>query len=1256
MITSGWVTARPIQLGPFELKTPIGRGGMAEVYEAVHLGQRVPVALKVITASRAREERFRAAFRNEVQAVARLHHPAIVLVLDHGVVDPEAEAASEGELTAGSPYFAMELASWGALDRVRTPLPFSDLVRIIRSLLDALAHAHARGVIHRDLKPGNVLLASPQDVRPGLKLTDFGIAHALEADQVGADSASSGTPHFMAPEQFMGQWRDYGPPTDLYAVGCLAHVLATGALPFQGDGAVQLAYAHINLPPPSIDPGPSLPEELIGWIHRLMQKDPRDRFQRAADAGWALLRIEERWRRRTEPAAPREDPFSTPMVGGSARHVSLDELPGLADLPLEKAPGRSTQRADLSPAEAPTELAPFRAEPATALSLGAVVPAMHTRSVGEVDTGDLATLVHGTMIGATLPWFGDEVSATSSDGLKASLPPQELAARRIPPLPESWRRHDDAEHSMQLVGAGLGLYGLRAIPMVDRDVERDEIWRALRDVRETRTPRAIVIRGSAGVGKSRLVEWMTERADELGNAVVLKATHSPIPGPSDGLGRMVARHLRCVEMLRKEVLERTEKILRAQEVVDPYEWQALTELMQPASAGEPGAVKFGSSTERHVLVIRFLERIAQERPVIAWLDDVQWGSDSIAFAHRLLRTSTGPILPLLTVREEAIGDRPLESRALAALLEEVGAREVRLPGLSWRDQKQLVNELLVLDENLAREVADRTDGNPLFAVQLVGDWVQRGVLEVGPEGFVLPRDERARVPDDIHEVWTRRIGRVLGKRPEDARIALELAAILGIAVDQAEWRYTCEEGRVDAPASLLDALISHRLAHPTEGGWTFSHGMLRESLVRTAMETGRYVEHHRTAARMLQRRYGPDARGIPARLGNHFVEAGDLEEALEPLLLGALERLETSQFAEAAAAVERREEVLEALGAPEEDERWGEDWVLLARVATLQGRFDEAQRWAEKAERQARRWGWRTVLPEALEVMGYVARERGDQSTAIDTYTKARDLYLWNDDEAGVANCLFGLGEAIYKLGDHDVAEQHYLEGLSLCEKNEDAAGMANHLLGLGFVALWRGDMEGALSFFRRQLQLLENLGNRFRIARCVNALGEVARQAGNLEQAESHYRRALTIDEAIGSHRAWLDRLNVALVLLARDDFFQAREMIEEVRAQLGDAADPAQRCLVHVELLPCLAENEEWQAWDEHFLEATALLRETRLKDGDVAWLLVLAGERAMVANDPVRARHCYELAIQQWRALGRPDKAEEVEEAVDLLRSAP
>ena len=286
-----------IRLGPFELEAPIGKGAMGEVWRGVHRAQQIPVAVKVMTSAQALVTEYRMAFRNEVQAVARLNHPGIVMVFDLGDVPEAAEKASDGRIVAGSPYLVMELATQGSLEEVAFPLPWHKTKVILLSLLDALAHAHARGVIHRDLKPGNVLLGSEADTRPGIKLTDFGIAHALEAQtRTGGMAATMssneevmGSPYYMSPEQFHGHWRDYGPWTDLYALGCMAFELVTGHPPFDANTFLQMGMLHMTAAaPPLCSPEP-LPQGAEEWILRLLEKDPARRFQRAADAAWQLM-------------------------------------------------------------------------------------------------------------------------------------------------------------------------------------------------------------------------------------------------------------------------------------------------------------------------------------------------------------------------------------------------------------------------------------------------------------------------------------------------------------------------------------------------------------------------------------------------------------------------------------------------------------------------------------------------------------------------------------------------------------------------------------------------------------------------------------------------------------------------------------------------------------------------------------------------------------------------------------------------------
>ena len=241
-----------LQLGPFELAgDELGRGAMGTVLAARHARSGLPVAIKVLTDGKAREPSFVAAFGAEVRAMAGLAHPAVLAVLDYGQLGPQHEADTGGELLAGSPYLVMELASAGTLKdqlRERTGgLPWAEVLPLLRSMLGGLAHAHARGVVHRDLKPANVLLAGPADPRPGLKISDFGLVHAVEdAERTGNTIHAAGTPPFMAPEQFEGHFRDFGPWTDLYALGVIAFELLCGRRPFVGAGMFQIGWAHLS--------------------------------------------------------------------------------------------------------------------------------------------------------------------------------------------------------------------------------------------------------------------------------------------------------------------------------------------------------------------------------------------------------------------------------------------------------------------------------------------------------------------------------------------------------------------------------------------------------------------------------------------------------------------------------------------------------------------------------------------------------------------------------------------------------------------------------------------------------------------------------------------------------------------------------------------------------------------------------------------------------------------------------------------------
>ncbi|MDG1481447.1 MAG: protein kinase [Myxococcota bacterium] len=255
-------------LGPLELTTPIGQGGMGMVWRGHWHPLNLPVAVKVI---RSQDPRILGTFHNEIRAVAGLNHPNIVSIYHQGHIPEDVAARSAGTLHAGALYLVMELVEGGSIRSRCGRLRWSAIRTVLLSLLAALGHAHARGVIHRDIKPGNILIG-PRSTIGRVRLTDFGIARdirTIDADALGA----MGTPRYMAPEQSARRWHQLGPWTDLYALARVTQALVCGV-----PGQFSTAEAHWT----------PLPEGLQAWLARMMAPEPADRFQCAADAAFAL--------------------------------------------------------------------------------------------------------------------------------------------------------------------------------------------------------------------------------------------------------------------------------------------------------------------------------------------------------------------------------------------------------------------------------------------------------------------------------------------------------------------------------------------------------------------------------------------------------------------------------------------------------------------------------------------------------------------------------------------------------------------------------------------------------------------------------------------------------------------------------------------------------------------------------------------------------------------------------------------------------
>ncbi|HHO50718.1 MAG TPA: hypothetical protein ENK18_07535 [Deltaproteobacteria bacterium] len=249
---------------------------MGTVWAGEHEVSGQPVAIKIVRGDVEDQVRLRQAFRNEIRAISLLDHPNILRILDAGEIPSIAAISEERLLLAGSPYLVTErLPGQSLADWLAEPHPWAELSRVLDGVLAALAHAHARGLVHRDLKPGNILLDPFGEPR----LADFGIAMLADGE---GPLLSLGTPGYMAPEQFVPSWGPTSPATDLYALGCTLWALITGFPPFHGHEG-NLKQAHLMEEPGALVPRMPLPVGMQEVLHRLLAKAPWARPQRAVE-------------------------------------------------------------------------------------------------------------------------------------------------------------------------------------------------------------------------------------------------------------------------------------------------------------------------------------------------------------------------------------------------------------------------------------------------------------------------------------------------------------------------------------------------------------------------------------------------------------------------------------------------------------------------------------------------------------------------------------------------------------------------------------------------------------------------------------------------------------------------------------------------------------------------------------------------------------------------------------------------------------
>ncbi len=307
--------------GSYELEGELGRGGMAAVYAAIDLRLKRRVAIKVLPPELAFDPAIRARFQREAQTAAQLSHPNIVPI--HSVDERD-----------GVAYFVMALIdgeSLGAVLTRETWIPAERARRILHDVADALAYAHGRGVVHRDIKPDNILIDADSG-RP--MVTDFGIARATAAGtRLTATGMAVGTPTYMSPEQAVGE-REIDGRSDIYSLGAVGYHMLGGRPPFDASNTMALLMKHVTeAPRPLHELRDDVPPEIRSAIERALSKHPEDRWSGAADFRDALIGLAVE--RQGQHQMAREKP-GTPRAKKVRRRKDGDSLEKFAALPVDQ--------------------------------------------------------------------------------------------------------------------------------------------------------------------------------------------------------------------------------------------------------------------------------------------------------------------------------------------------------------------------------------------------------------------------------------------------------------------------------------------------------------------------------------------------------------------------------------------------------------------------------------------------------------------------------------------------------------------------------------------------------------------------------------------------------------------------------------------------------------------------------------------------------------------------------------------------------
>jgi serine/threonine protein kinase/tetratricopeptide (TPR) repeat protein len=1037
----------------YEMQSVLGEGGMGIVYRCRDQATGQLVALKrVIVPEGGLEREYVMWFYKEARALAALDHPGIVRARDFG------------QLVDGSPYLVMDLVPGVSLhDLAQVRLSFAVIWSIVDQVLSALAHAHARGIVHGDLKPSNVLIEPVAGDAPRVRILDFGLAwlkqdrHDERLDGSKAPEvmphAGAGTPGYMAPEQIQHEMHHVCGATDLYALGCILYKLLSGRTPFVGNSK-ELLRVHAFEEPPRPKLLVDAPDGAVDFVAQLLAKRPWLRFEFAAGA-------------RAEWAAWR---------------------PSLAVGASEWALPRLTHNAEQPPPTRPIVARPHN-------------------------------------------------------------PALDPAPERAP-----------------------GLLNMRPSPLVGRHSVRKVLREICDEVIDgVGTPhRLVLLMGAAGVGKSRIAEWLCEVVHEEGTMVPLRARYRSIRGPLDGMAGAISQYYNF-ERIDRDVIESSlldrwnvqpnDKNGRAW-VAGAAEWMRPVGPLSDRPLG-PSGIRFTLDTlETRRMVARYtVRRVTAGRPTLFWLDDLhhagQTTFEGLLKMHR--EEADHRYVMVVTVRSEDVRLGTPAAERLRYLREHMAGVVIEVPPLTPDETRSLLRASLPLDAPAVEEAARRSRGNPLFALQQLHAWALGGSMRFARGVYcVEPKVLEVR-PQTTTELWDSRVAAM----PEAHRLAATAAAALGADVRHEVLHELLGTLGLPAEPAIVSLQQAEVLIPRGAGRYSWPHALLQEHLFERLEERSDRQFIYRAAAFALAKHPLARTRRIVRLRVVNLLHSGEPSAAARLLFKfiqdnwsGAREPLATLSDLELLEGLKGRWLALK--------HRWK------AEALRHVGRTDEAKLFADMALEAFTELSDRENAAHCLRLLGNTASERGNSVEGLEFVHRGYLIFQELKDVHGMAQCEAVAGEIEYLLGNYEHAREY-------AQRSEKHFATLNEPLGRGQCLLllsWIEHSEGATERSRR-LTLearseFDKAGYRLGTAQADASLAHVEHRVMNFHNSERGARDALLSFETLQAPRgqAACERL-LAMIGVDTDDLDMAELHSDRALKIYQELNDPWG--IVEVKLLRC-------------------------------------------------------------------------------------